>query len=102
MSGFFILYFMHTIYILFSEKIKRHYIGYTSDLEIRLEFHKIAQNHKFTYNADDWKVLFTITCETKQQALAIEKHLKAMKSKTYIENIQKYPEMITKLLQKYA
>jgi len=40
-------------------------------------------------------------CENKTQALAIEKHIKSMKSKIYIENLKKYPEMVTKLLIKY-
>ncbi len=39
---------------------------------------------------------------SKAQALAIEKHIKAMKSKIYIHNLKKYPEMIDKLLLKYA
>jgi putative endonuclease len=33
--------------------------------------------------------------------MLIEKHIKAMKSKKYIENLIKYPEMSVKLLQKY-
>ncbi|PXY38851.1 excinuclease ABC subunit C, partial [Flavobacterium cheongpyeongense] len=35
------------------------------------------------------------------QALAIEKHIKDMKSKIYIENLLRYPEVINKLLEKY-
>ena len=92
---------MQTVYILYSKKLNRYYIGYTSDFETRLEFHKIAETHKFTYNANDWEIFFKIECESKQQALAIEKHIKQMKSKTYIENLVKYPEITIKLLEKY-
>ncbi|MGV3630189.1 MAG: GIY-YIG nuclease family protein, partial [Bacteroidota bacterium] len=40
-----------TVYILFSDKLNRFYTGFTSDLNIRLQFHKISENHKFTHNA---------------------------------------------------
>jgi len=92
---------MNIVYILHSAKINRFYIGYTSDLVQRLEFHANAENRKFTYNADDWSLFLTIICESKSQALAIEKHIKTMKSKVYIENLKKYPEMTEKLLEKY-
>ena len=67
---------MHKVYILFSEKLNRFYIGYTSNLKARLEFHKSAENRKFTYNADDWTMYLNIECENKPQALAIEKQKK--------------------------
>ncbi|WP_026979080.1 GIY-YIG nuclease family protein [Flavobacterium tegetincola] len=93
---------MHTVYILHSEKLNRHYIGYTSNIDVRLDFHSNdSQTRKFTYKADDWKLYLSFNCSSKPQALAIEKHIKAMKSKTYIDNLQKYPEIILKLLEKY-
>ena len=92
---------MYFVYILQSEKINRFYIGYTSNLDLRMQFHENAESRKYTYNADDWTLFFSIACESKTQALAIEKHIKAMKSKVYIENLKKYPEMAEKLLEKY-
>ena len=49
----------------------------------------------------DWNLFLIIDCESKSQALQIEKHIKKMKSKTYIENLAKYPEMVIKLKEKY-
>ena len=89
---------MHQVYILYSEKLNRFYIGYTSDLKTRMEFHANAENRKFTHNATDWKLFLTIDCNNKIQGLAIEKHIKSMKSKVYIENLNKYPEMIEKIV----
>jgi putative endonuclease len=80
----FIVFIMHYVYILHSEKINMFYIGYTSDISTRLEFHNKAAPQKFTYNVDDWKLVFSFECETKLQALAAEKHIKKMKSKIYI------------------
>jgi putative endonuclease len=93
---------MFEVYILFSQKINRHYIGFTMNLDERLAFHvNDSQTRKFTYNADDWQLIFKMLCTSKKQAMLIEKHIKAMKSKKYIENLIKYPEMSVKLLQKY-
>lgn len=92
---------MNVVYIIFSVKLNRFYIGFTSDFDTRMEFHKNAESHKFTANADDWKLFLKIECTSKTQGLAIEKHIKKMKSKTYIENLIKYPDITSKLKEKY-
>ncbi|WP_125718715.1 GIY-YIG nuclease family protein [Flavobacterium ustbae] len=89
------------VYILHSKKLNRYYIGYTKDFDLRLEFHKNAPSNKFTANANDWTLFLNFSCSSKTQALSIEKHIKKMKSKIYIENLIKYPEIIDKLLLKY-
>jgi len=90
------------VYILHSKKLNKHYIGFTEDLNQRLEFHiNNNQSRKFTYNTNDWVLIYIISCDNKKQGLLIEKHIKAMKSKTYIENLIQYPEISSKLLIKY-
>ncbi len=91
----------HCCYILHSERLNRYYIGYSSDLDFRLELHKNPEKRKYTYNAKDWVLFYKIDCKSKPQALAIESHIKRMKSKTYIENLVRYPEITLKLLQRY-
>jgi len=91
----------YLVYILFSAKLDRFYIGYTSNIEQRIEFHKNAEPHKFTSNAKDWELYLKMECDTKHQALGVEQHIKRMKSKTYIRNLKRYPEMRSKLLIKY-
>ena len=49
----------------------------------------------------NWELIYTIECKSKEQGLSIEKHIKVMKSRIYIQNVMKYPEMTTKLLEKY-
>ncbi len=92
----------HQVYILHSKTLNRFYIGYTSNLEERLIFHSNSDSKKFTYKASDWVLFYTIACDSKVQGLQIEKHIKTMKSKTYIENLVKYPEMSKKLKLKYT
>jgi putative endonuclease len=56
-----------------------------------------------TYSAftSDWDLFLRIDCISVNQAIQIEKHIKRMKSKVYIENLKKYPEMVDKLLNLY-
>jgi len=94
-----------TCYILQSEILNRFYIGATIlDPLDRLEKHLSLYygNRKFTANADDWEIFIEISCSSIEQARKIEKHVKEMKSKEYILNLKKYPEIIEKLKSKYA
>jgi len=68
-----------------------------------LEFRRIiyGENH-FTAKASDWVLVLSISCTSISQARKIELHLKRMKSKIYLNNLCKFPEMIEKLLFKYS
>ena len=92
---------MYLVYILHSEKLNKFYTGYTSIFDVRLHFHFNSENRKFTHNALDWILYLKIECESKNHALLIEKHIKKMKSKIYIQNLIKYPEIIDALYTKY-
>jgi putative endonuclease len=91
----------YCVYILHSETLSRFYTGYTSNFDLRIEFHQNPDSRKFTYNAKDWKPFLKINCISQKQAIAIEKHIKKMKSAVYIQNLKKYPEMIARLREKY-
>ena len=88
---------MFSVYILYSAILDRFYIGSTSDFEVRMKFHDNSEARKFTAKTDDWILFDKIDCESKSQVLSIEKHIKSMKSKTYIKNLKQYPEMKEKL-----
>jgi putative endonuclease len=91
----------HYVYILYSEQLGKYYIGSTSNINIRINLHLHSAKTKYTHQADDWILHYNIECASKPQAVAIEKHIKSMKSKAYINNLLKYPEMSNKLLLKY-
>ena len=101
MLGFFVSTMEFCVYILHSESLSRFYTGYTSNYSLRSSFHLNPESRKFTYKADDWVLYLKIDCQSQQQAMAIERHIKRMKSAVYIKNLKKYPEIITKLLDKY-
>ena len=94
---------MHYVYILFSEKAGRYYTGETYDVAERLERHNTGYyDEKWTESGKPWRLVLAIECTDKKQALCIERHIKAMKSKKYIENLVQYPEMVEKLKARFA
>jgi putative endonuclease len=90
-------------YIIYSRSIDHYYIGYTTDLSERLNLHNKGHfgGKSFTCRANDWEVYILIPCETIEQAIFVESRIKNMKSRKYIENLKKYPEIINKLKQKF-
>ena len=93
---------METLYILFSEKLNKYYIGSCKDLKERLESHNNKSfSNAFTINSDDWILFFSCIDLDYKQARNIESHIKKMKSKVYIENLNKYPKIIERLKEKY-
>ena len=87
-------------YILYSKKIERYYIGYTSDLEERLYLHQSGffGGKSYTHKTDDWELFLQIPCTSIIQAVNIERRIKGMKSQNYIQNLKKYPEIVEKLV----
>ena len=93
----------HYVYILKSETKDTFYIGETSNVEQRLIWHNNSVfDGAHTKIANDWEIYFVMTCNHIQQARKIEKHIKSMKSKTYLLNLKKYPEISEKLLIRFS
>lgn len=90
---------MAAVYILYSPSLNKFYIGSCIDLTERLKQHfsKISP-HAFTSTAKDWIVSLSLTDLSYRQARSIESHIKKMKSKKYIENLKRFPELALKLI----
>ncbi len=74
----------YSLYILYSTKLDRHYIGYTGEnINKRLSEH-LSNHHGFTGTAKDWEIVFTKVFNSKTEAMAEEKKLKGWKSKTRV------------------
>ncbi|GAB3420835.1 hypothetical protein GCM10027516_17770 [Niabella aquatica] len=95
---------MSACYILYSKKLNKYYVGATStDATERLNKHFSGYYAgKFTSIADDWELFLEIHCLQVTQAFKIETHIKRMKSRKYIENLKRYPDIINMLLEKYS
>jgi len=75
---------MFTVYILFSKKFNKIYIGYTSNLEARLMSHNHLGTKGYTVKYRPWKVVFTECYDTKHDAMLREKQLKSARGRKYI------------------
>jgi len=88
-------------YILHSSSLNRFYIGATQDsIENRIEKHNLHShgNHRFTAATNDWELYLLISVSDYSHAIRIERKIKSMKSSSYIRNLEKYPEMLEKLI----
>jgi putative endonuclease len=90
------------VYILYSPNLDRYYIGQTEDLERRFVEHNTHYFEKSsTRTADDWQMYLSVQCNSREQSVRIETHIKKSKSRVYLENLKKYPAIIGKLLAKF-
>ncbi len=92
-------------YVLYSKMLNRYYTGVTQEnLQSRLVQHNTQGygKHRYSSRSSDWQIYLIIDCVNYSQALKIEKHIKRMHSKIYIENLHAYPEMIEKLKREYS
>ena len=73
------------VYILFSKKLNKFYIGSTNDLQRRLYEHNIGHS-VYTKTGIPWELVFSNEFETLALARKEELRLKKCKSRTYIES----------------
>ena len=75
---------MHYLYILYSIKLDRYYVGHTGDqLVDRIRRHN--SNHKgYTGKANDWTLVYSRSFNTKSEAYAQERAIKNWKSRKRI------------------
>ena len=78
---------MSTLYILYSKRLNRYYVGITSTLlSERLEKHNHSSyGFHYTSKASDWVVTLAIECDSFALARRMEIHIKRMKSRKFIE-----------------
>lgn len=88
----------YVVYVLYSKRLQKYYVGETVDLVQRINEHNAGMyKGSFTSQSNDWELYLSFEVETRIMARRIETYIKKMKSKVYIENLKKYPEMIIKL-----
>ena len=90
------------VYILFSKKLNRYYIGQTLDVEERLQQHNLGlYENASTKVANDWQLFWKLKCDSRKQAIQIESHIKRMRNQVYYMNLATYPEISERLLNQY-
>jgi putative endonuclease len=80
---------MFTVYVLYSEKFNKIYVGFTSNLEKRFLSHNELGIKGWTKNFRPWKIIHTETFAAKVEAMKREKQLKSSKGRETIREIIK-------------
>jgi putative endonuclease len=90
---------MAAVYILYSNRINRFYIGSCLNLDERLEEHKNKVfPTSYTSITDDWELFLSFENLEYNHTRAIELRIKKMKSSKYIRNLKLHEELRNKLL----
>ena len=77
----------YVVYILYSEKRLRYYVGQTHNIEERFKRH----NNGFvpsTKSGKPWKLITTISVKDRSEALKLEKKIKKRGIKRFLEDNQ--------------
>jgi putative endonuclease len=75
---------MYFVYILYSEKLDRYYVGQTDNIDKRLDHHLLGIS-KYTSSATDWRLVHSESFQTRKEAIQRENEIKRKKSRKYIE-----------------
>ena len=97
----FIITVMFYVYILFSEKLNRYYVGTTDDIVRRLDEHNDGvYRDSYTSKGVPWVLKVYFSCATSKRAYDLERFIKKMKSRVFIEQIILNPEIVEDILKK--
>ena len=94
---------MFYCYINYSPSLDKFYVGIAENVAQRIIKHNTHAygKHRFTSPASDWVGYLSISCKSHVHATRVEKHIKKMKSRKYLINLKKYPEMVAKLVERF-
>lgn len=89
---------MYYLYILYSIKSDKYYIGYSNDPERRLIEHNTDPRTTYTSKHRPWILkAFIPLSESKSYAVKVERYLKRLKSRKVIKEIIEYQDNEEKL-----
>jgi putative endonuclease len=75
------------VYILYSEKCERYYVGHSDNVERRLEEHNSGRGGKYTKSCKPWRLVYNEIYENKALAVNREMDIKKKKSRKFIEKL---------------
>ncbi|MFD0976056.1 GIY-YIG nuclease family protein [Salinimicrobium gaetbulicola] len=75
------------VYILFSEKSSRYYVGQTADIEERLKRHNSGRVNSTKYGIP-WKVVLLKEVSERSEAMVLEQKIKKRGAKRYIDDLR--------------
>ena len=78
---------MYIVYVLYSVRFDKIYIGYTSDLESRFRSHNELGYKGWTIKFRPWEILHTENFDSKSSAMKREKQLKSAAGRAFIREL---------------
>lgn len=72
------------VYILYSKKIDKYYVGQSDNVDERLKSH-LSGISGYTSVSDDWEIVYKEIFDTRIEAIKRENEIKKKKSRKYIE-----------------
>ncbi|WP_339816599.1 GIY-YIG nuclease family protein [uncultured Algoriphagus sp.] len=76
------------VYILFSERLGKYYVGQTSDLDKRLKRHNSGRE-RFTRLGTPWVLVHSELTNSRAEAMKLEKKIKNLGAKRYLELLKR-------------
>ena len=75
------------VYILYSGRIDKYYVGKSENPTNRLNYHNSEANNIWTKRGKPWESKTTIEFENEAQATKAERFIKKQKSRMFIEKV---------------
>ena len=75
---------MFIVYVLYSPSFNKIYIGYSSDLESRIQSHNVLATKGYTLRFRPWKIIYTEPYTTTAEAMKREKELKSARGRDFV------------------
>ena len=66
----------HFVYILYSKKHDRYYVGESANVELRLKFHNELSTTSYTAKFRPWKLVLVMEATIYATARKVERHIK--------------------------
>ena len=80
---------MYIVYVLYSKKYDKLYIGYTADLKQRLLSHNELAKKGWTVKYRPWELIYTEEFTDKSSAMKREKELKSHNRRDFLRTLIK-------------
>ena len=90
------------VYILYSPKYDKYYIGQTPDPQTRLLFHNELSKKSFTSRYRPWECKKVIPVPNRTLARKMENYIKKRKSRSYLISLIENEQTAEKLLQRLS
>ena len=92
---------LYLVYIIYSQKLYRHYVGTTDNVEQRhIEHNSILYQNSFTSRGIPWELKWKTDPLMSEVAYKLERFIKSMKSKKFIEKLIIQPQIIDDIISK--